>query len=244
MILFDVVRFNWCKRLWQLGHAYISAQNLNWWVTFILHSFIESPDVSFKRWSLNGLFSEWSKWLGLFLCQLNFFVDVNNLYICCILVRFISHFLERPLNFTTLLWNKNLPVRSWNNSMDFCALGMTTNESDSHQYHTPMPRWLGEDDKWIMNSCGQCVSTDCSTTFGRRPKQKHRLVQKAVSIVLFKKNMLIAFMLSRRYSLFQGWYATVLIESSMNREATSPVKKHTLKWITLNFLNIPSFLHM
>lgn len=170
--------------------------------------------------------------------SIHFFVDVNNVYICCILVRFISYFLERPLNFTALLWNKNLPVRSRNNSMDFCALGMTTNESDSHQYHTPMPRWLGDDDKWIMNSCGQCVSTDCSTTFARRPKQKHRLVQKEVSIVLFKKNMFIAFMLSRRYSLFQGWYATVLIESSMNREATSPVKKHTLK-----LLNIPSFLH-
>lgn len=166
-------------------------------MTFILHSFVESPDVSFKRWSLDGLFSEWSKCLGLFLCQFIFFVDVNNLYICCILVRFISYFLECPLNFTALLRNKNLPVRSRNNSPDVCALGMTTNESDCHQYHTPLPRWMGEDDKWIMNRCGQCVSTDCSTTVGRRPKQKHILVPDAVSIVLFKKNMLIAFMLSR-----------------------------------------------
>lgn len=102
------------KRLWQIAC-------ILYWVTFILHSCIERPDVSFKRWSLDGLFS---------VC---FFVN--------------DFFVDKHIFLVLLLRNKNPLVRNTKNSPDVCSLGLTINEPDSHQSPTPVPRWMGEDDK-------------------------------------------------------------------------------------------------
>lgn len=77
----------------------------------------------------------------------------------------------------------------------------------------------------LRSGCQQCAPTDCRITFGGRPKEKHRRVQKAVSIVLFKKKARTKHV----HSLHAEHADVPLSEQRRTQNNLAVGKKHTQK---------------